>query len=455
MKNVFKLLLLVVVYLALFILGATSGIIHPACYAYIGALLPVAFALVYLNTCAIIRGFGAACFLNGILLMAGLLTGEADMTFVICIAVITVLAEIVRKIKGYNTLKGIRWSFVPFAFSFFAYTAHWWTDTEGSLAAAREEMPVGYDELMKPVIDNITMLIVVLALTIPVAMLAIRLAERAMKKTVDGFLMIAMKPNYKNWIPKGMIIGTLGGAAASLVLFLVFGVSGLLAVGTWKTILKIVFLVLAIALALITLWMWLLYRAFSYDGKRQMSRQIIDGVASHVTLPEGGRCLDVGCGSGALTIAVAKHNPKAEIVGIDRWGAEYASYNKQLCEENARAEGVDNRTSFSKGNALKLDFDDETFDAVCSNYVYHNIPSRNRQSILLETLRVLKKGGTFAIHDIFSTYKYGDMQAFVQQLKKMGYEEVELIDTTKGVFMSPREALWMGLSGSAILKGRK
>lgn len=264
-----------------------------------------------------------------------------------------------------------------------------------------------------------------------------------------------MKPNYKNWMPKGMIRGTAAGCVGCLVLFLVFGVSGLLAVGTWKTILKIVFLVLAISLALIALWMWLLHRAFSYDGKRQMSRQIIEGVAAHITMPEGGSGLDVGCGSGALTIAVAKRNPKARMVGIDRWGKEYASYNKQLCDENARAEGVDNRTSFSKGNALKLDFDDETFDAVCSNYVYHNIPSRNRQEILLETLRVLKKGGTFAIHDIFSKAKYGDMQAFVLRLKEMGYEEVELIDTTKGVFMSPREALWMGLSGSAILKGRK
>ncbi|MBQ3730313.1 MAG: hypothetical protein II905_01025, partial [Muribaculaceae bacterium] len=51
-------------------------------------------------------------------------------------------------------------------------------------------------------------------------------------------------------------------------------------------------------------------------------------------------------------------------------------------------------------------------------------------AILLETLRVLKKGGTFAIHDIFSRFKYGDMQAFVKKLKGMGYAEVELIDTT-------------------------
>ncbi|WP_034452752.1 methyltransferase domain-containing protein [Butyrivibrio sp. AE2032] len=58
-------------------------------------------------------------------------------------------------------------------------------------------------------------------------------------------------------------------------------------------------------------------------------------------------------------------------------------------------------------DACKLDFADETFDAVTSNYVYHNIPSKDRQAILLETLRTLKKGGTFAIHDIMSKAKYG------------------------------------------------
>ena len=135
----------------------------------------------------------------------------------------------------------------------------------------------------------------------------------------------------------------------------------------------------------------LMYRAFSYDGKRQMSRQIIDGVAEYVKLPEVGRCLDVGCGSGALAIAVAKRNPHATVIGIDRWGAEYASFSKRLCEDNARAEGVENITSFAQGDAMKLDFPNGTFDAVTSNYVYHNIPSSNRQAILLETLRVLKK----------------------------------------------------------------
>ena len=73
----------------------------------------------------------------------------------------------------------------------------------------------------------------------------------------------------------------------------------------------------------------------------------------------------------------------------------------------------------------------------------------------METLRVLKKGGTFALHDIFSKSKYGDMQPFIQKLRDMGYEKVELIDTTDGTFMTKKEAAWMALSGSAMLVGRK
>ena len=259
-----------------------------------------------------------------------------------------------------------------------------------------------------------------------------------------------MKPDYKNWMPKGMILSFVAGAVAAAAVVLVLC---LLAGGTAKAILLIVFGVLAAAFAALSVWGIMMYRAFSYDGKRQMSRQIIEGVADGVKLPAGGRGLDVGCGSGALTIACAKRNPEASFVGLDRWGKEYASFSKPLCERNAKAEGAPN-VSFVRGDATKLDFPDESFDAVVSNYVYHNIPG-DRQALLLESLRLLKKGGVFAIHDIFSRHKYGGMQAFVKKLKEMGYEQVELIDTTNGKFMAKGEAAWMALSGSALLTGRK
>ena len=90
-----------------------------------------------------------------------------------------------------------------------------------------------------------------------------------------------------------------------------------------------------------------------------------------------------------------------------------------------------------------------------SNYVYHNIAGKDKQQLLLETLRVPPQGGTFAIHDLMSPHRYGDMQAFVQKLRDMGYERVELIDTTDGCFMTPKEAGSLMLCGSTLLVGRK
>lgn len=263
-----------------------------------------------------------------------------------------------------------------------------------------------------------------------------------------------MKPDYKNWIPKGMMFSLIAGTALSLALLLVFVVFGIGVSGKLRVVLGVVFGIAFAVCAKYTQWCAYAYRSFSYDGERKLSKQIIDGTAEHITLPEGGVGLDIGCGSGALTIACAKRNPQGKMIGIDRWGKEYASFSLPLCEKNAAAEGVKN-ISFQCGNAVKLGFPDESFDAVTSNYVYHNITGEDKQALLLETLRVLKKGGTFSIHDLMSERRYGDMQAFVQKLREMGYERVELIDTTTGKFMAPKEAKRLMLHGSTLLVGRK
>lgn len=261
-----------------------------------------------------------------------------------------------------------------------------------------------------------------------------------------------MKTDYKNWMPKGMILGFAAGTIACAV---AGGLTyGLMNESVLKTAITLVLDAGVIVGVGMTAWGNYLYKSFDYNGKRKMSKQIIEGIAQYITLPEGGVGLDVGCGSGALIIACAKRNRGGRMIGIDRWGKEYASFSQLLCVQNAEAEGVNN-VEFQKGDANKLAFEDECFDAVTSNYVYHNIPVKNHQPLLRETLRCLKKGGTFAIHDIFSKAKYGDMQQFVQELKDSGYEKVELIDTTNGMFMSRKEAIFMGLSGSAILCGRK
>ena len=120
-----------------------------------------------------------------------------------------------------------------------------------------------------------------------------------------------MKPDYKNWMPKGMIYSFLFAALGCGIAAVCFR---LLPDSTLKTVLTIAFAVLAVVFCGLTVWSILMYRAFDYNGKRQMSRQIIVGTAEYVKLPTGGKCLDVGCGSGALAIAVAKRNPQAQVV---------------------------------------------------------------------------------------------------------------------------------------------
>ncbi len=262
------------------------------------------------------------------------------------------------------------------------------------------------------------------------------------------------KPDYKNWMPATLVKGMRAASTVLWVIAAVVIVQFAKIPRPYSIPAAAVTVVFAAGCTVFAVKFKRMYDAFSYDGKRQLSREIIEGVASYVTLPDGGLGLDVGCGSGALTIACARNNPNASMLGIDRWGKDYASFSLPLCRRNARAEGITN-VRFQKGNAVSLDFPDETFDAVTSNYVYHNITGKNKQDLLLETLRVLKKGGTFAIHDLMSPSRYGDMDAFESHLKAMGFSEVRRIDTADSLFMTRQEARAYGLAGTTLLVGRK
>ena len=240
-----------------------------------------------------------------------------------------------------------------------------------------------------------------------------------------------------------------------LILFILFGASDLILQGRQRIIWGIILGIGVLILLFSSIMLSFMYRSFDYRGKRKLAKTIIEGVAQYVEIPDGGVGLDVGCGSGALTIACAKRNPKATMVGCDIWSGSYkVEFSKKICEYNAKAEGVSN-VRFEEGNAVKLPFEDESFDVVTSNYVYHNIMGHNKQKLLLETLRVLKKGGVFAIHDLIKKSNYGDIEKFIEELKKEGYKDIKLIDTTRGIFIDPKEAKLLGLSGSKIFIGRK
>lgn len=119
-----------------------------------------------------------------------------------------------------------------------------------------------------------------------------------------------MKPDYKNWIPKEMLFLLIAETVLSLALLLVFGAFGIGVSGKLRIVLGVVFGIAFVVCARYSGWCVYAYRSFSYDGERKLSKQIIDGTAEQITLPEGGVGLDIGCGSGALAIACAKRNPQ-------------------------------------------------------------------------------------------------------------------------------------------------
>ncbi len=253
--------------------------------------------------------------------------------------------------------------------------------------------------------------------------------------------------DYGNWMPLS-VLGMAAGAFALMATLSIFFFTAFY----WPPTGAIFAVTAAVMLALL-LWFTWIRRRYAFEGGGMME-QVHQVVLSHLDFDGQGQLLDVGCGSGALSIRAALTWRAAQVVGIDYWGSAYG-YGQAMCEKNAESEGVAARCRFQHGDANRLDFPDESFDAVVSNYVYHNITGADKRALLRETLRVLKKGGVFALNDEMKPHMYGDMEAFAQELRDMGYADVRLIDTAREVFGSHRRAAMMMLGNSRMLVGRK
>jgi ubiquinone/menaquinone biosynthesis C-methylase UbiE len=138
------------------------------------------------------------------------------------------------------------------------------------------------------------------------------------------------------------------------------------------------------------------------------------------------RVLDVGCGRGLLTIGAAKRLKNGKVIGIDVWNPVDLSGNTpDAAKANVKLEGVVDKVRIENGDAQKLVYPDNHYDAVVSNLVLHNIPEEDaRAQAVREMLRVLKPGGKLAIFDLFRTGEYAEV------LRAAGAKDVELSKTS-------------------------
>jgi ubiquinone/menaquinone biosynthesis C-methylase UbiE len=98
------------------------------------------------------------------------------------------------------------------------------------------------------------------------------------------------------------------------------------------------------------------------------------------------RILDLGCSVGPSTVAIAQAFPDAEIFAVDV-GAPMLRYG------HARAEAMGAAINFSQQNAESTDFEDGSFDLVCSSALLHETSAKGMRAIFRECFRLLRPGG--------------------------------------------------------------
>jgi len=111
--------------------------------------------------------------------------------------------------------------------------------------------------------------------------------------------------------------------------------------------------------------------------------EILSRYIYKLEVPDGGRILDAGCGTGALTKAFADRD--YEVIGIDIAGMMMRYGTKR---------GLDCRY----GNIIDgLDFEDKSFDLVTFAFVAHGLDKAKRRKLFIEAARLSR--GKILFHD--------------------------------------------------------
>jgi len=108
-------------------------------------------------------------------------------------------------------------------------------------------------------------------------------------------------------------------------------------------------------------------------------------ITARSVVHEGDRVLDAACGTGDLAIAARKAG--GEVTGLD--------FSERMLE---RARRKDPLVEWVRGDVLRLEFEDESFDAVTVGFGIRNV--EDLEAGLAELRRVLSGGGRIGILEI-------------------------------------------------------
>jgi ubiquinone/menaquinone biosynthesis C-methylase UbiE len=137
------------------------------------------------------------------------------------------------------------------------------------------------------------------------------------------------------------------------------------------------------------------YDLITPAGRRRFRRNQI----GFLNLREGERVLEVGCGTGVLSL-LAK-----TIVGDGGAVEAIDIAPKMVARARQKAEKAGLPINFRVASIDELPYGDGIFDAVISSLMFHHLPLRKKERGLGEVHRVLKPGGRLLLSD-FSSPRY-------------------------------------------------
>jgi SAM-dependent methyltransferase len=112
----------------------------------------------------------------------------------------------------------------------------------------------------------------------------------------------------------------------------------------------------------------------------------LSDIVSHLRKKGAKRILDLGCGSGWLSIYLARN-------GFQVTGLDIAEQALNLAKMWAEEEGHD--IQFDVGDIAKMPYPERSFDAVVANSIFEHLPFDLASSTLARLKDLLVPGGTF------------------------------------------------------------
>lgn len=108
----------------------------------------------------------------------------------------------------------------------------------------------------------------------------------------------------------------------------------------------------------------------------------------------GAKVCDVGCGTGEIAFMAAQRaGPEGEVIGVDLTPGML-----RMAEKKMESLELPKKVDFRQGDALDMEFDDNTFDLVTSGYMLRNVT--NIQKAVDEMYRVLKPGAKVVVAEL-------------------------------------------------------